>query len=369
MTRYAHFVGSLPAALMTDDQAVLRWFADNSAGHPITALPCDLDPDWIIRYLRERKDQDVFEVAAPGDYADYNDFASYGLRSGCELKPEHVSMGRVERIGEVVAAFDTLRQGRPELATTKVQISQPNPLDLSMFVFAGATVSAGIPVWPALRGSRLVIAALRRLPVFTEAMVAEMTTTIARHGDRVIFQLESPFALLSMVKAQQLRAQWAVAPLIARQLAGTIARMQEIGADVIVHLCYGDYNHKALLTPRDLTPAVKLLNHTARQLNTRGIPLPPVHIPCAYAAEPAPLDEAFYAPLRRLSPDWRVIAGVVSPNSREDSVRALELFEAASNRTAYAVSTACGLGRCGVEDAKRAVAHTVSVAQSDDTRG
>ncbi|MEU2039056.1 hypothetical protein [Nocardia niwae] len=369
MTRFAHYVGSLPAELMTGDRAVMQWFADHSTGRPVTALPCDLDPDWIMDYLRTRKQHaDVFEIVRAGEYADYGDFPSYGLRSGCTLEPRHVSMDRVERIGRVVDAFESLRGDRPELAATKVQISQPNPLDLAMFVFAGAAVSGGLPVGPAVRRSGLVVSALRQLPVFTEAVVQEMTEVVDRYGDRVVWQLESPIALLSMVKAEQLWSQWALAPLIARQLAGVLGRMHEIGAEVIVHLCYGDYQHKSLLSPRTLAPAVKLLGRTAGLLRERGTPLPPVHIPCAYGAEPAPQDPRFYAPLRKLDPEWNVIAGVVSPDSGEDSARALVLFEEAAGRAAYGVATACGLGRCTVDAARQAAANTVALAGAGDDR-
>ncbi len=354
MTRYAHFVGSVPKELMTGDGAVLRWFADNSGGH-LTGLPCDLDPDWILQYLRDRaKHDDVFEIVRGGEYADYSDFPSYGLRRGAKLEPRHVSMDRLERIGSVVAAFDELRAARPDLAQTRLQLSQPNPLDLAMFVFAGAAVSAGFPLGPALRRSNLIVAALRALPVFTEAALEEISAVTERYGDRVVWQVESPFALLGMVKAAQLGSKWAAAPLLSRQLAGLLTGIHETGARSVVHLCYGDYQHESLLSPRSLAPAVTLLNHTARHLLTRGTPFPAVHIPCAYGSAPAPQDPGFYAPLRRLDPEWKIIAGVVSPQSDADSAHGLRLFEEAAGRTAYGVATACGLGRCDVAEAQQA---------------
>jgi predicted negative regulator of RcsB-dependent stress response len=76
------------------------------------------------------------------------------------------------------------------------------------------------------------------------------------------------------------------------------------------------------------------------------------------------VDPAFYRPLRRLDKDWRVIAGVVSPEGAQDSIRSLAMFEAAAGRTAYAVATACGLGRCTVEDAELAAAATVATADA-----
>ncbi|MFF0488407.1 hypothetical protein ACFYTQ_05225 [Nocardia sp. NPDC004068] len=361
-------MGTLPEKLMAGgDSAVLSWFADQSAGWPVTAIPCDLDPEWIMDYLRGRREHDVFEIRTPGDYADYGDFPSYGLRKGRTLEPEHVSMGRVERIDQVLAAFDALRRERPALAEAKVQLSQPNPLDLAMFVFAGAAVSGGLPVGKALRHSDVVVRALRNLPVFTEAIVRDVATVTERYGDRVVWQLESPIALLSMVKAQQLGAQWALGPLVARQLAGVLIRMREVGADTVVHLCYGDYQHKSLLSPRDLAPAVNLLNRVAPQLRSRDIPLPPVHVPCAFGAEPAPLEPEFYTPLRKLDPAWPLIAGVVAPESEDDSLHARNLFERAANRPVHGVATACGLGRCTPETAERAAAHTVAVARATTT--
>jgi|GEM_PF-6572230 len=367
MTRYAHFVGSVPEELMTGDGAVLRWFADSNG--QLTGLPCDLDPDWILQYLRDRsKHDDVFDIVRAGKYADYSDFPSYGLRPGVKLKPEHVAMDRLERIGSVVAAFDALRAERPELAATKLQLSQPNPLDLAMFVFAGAAVSAGFPLGPALRRSNLIVAALRALPVFTEAVLGEIAAVNERYGDRVVWQVESPFALLGMVKADQLAAAWAAAPLLARQLAGLLTGIHQIGAHSVVHLCYGDYGHESLLGPRSLAPAVILLNRTARRLREHGTPLPAVHIPCAFGAEPAPQDPKFYAPLRRLDPEWNIIAGVVSPRSSQDSAHALSMFEEAAGRTAYGVATACGLGRCSVADAQQA-ATTMATLTAEATAG
>lgn len=312
---------------------------------------------------RPRRTQRHPRGRAGGKFADYGDFPTYAVRAGRLLEARHVSMDRVERIGQVVSAFDALRRVRPELSDTRVQISQPNPLDLALFVFAGAAVSGGLPLGKALRRSDVVITALRHLPVFAEAALQEITEVVRRFGDRVIWQLESPVALLSMVKAHQLRSQWALGPVVARQLAGFLARMHASGARTIVHLCYGDYNHESLIAPRTLEPAVRLLAHTARRLRRQGLALPAVHIPCAYGTAPAPLRPGFYAPLRKLDPGWRLIAGVVSPKSEADSAEALALFERSTGTTAYGVAPACGLGRCSVADAERAVATMVALSE------
>ncbi|WP_067809219.1 hypothetical protein [Nocardia beijingensis] len=363
MTRLVHFVGSLPAPLTTDDSAVLEWFVQRSRGHRLTGVPRDLDPSWVVQYLREReRHDDVFEVVRGGDFADYADMRVYGIRRGATLEPRHVAMDRVDRIGAAVTAFRALRARHPELAGTRLQISQPNPLDLALFVFGGAAVADGLPLVRALRHLRTVAPALRNLPVFVEAVLDEMARVTAEHGEVITWQVESPIAQLALVKAARFGAQAPVGRLVAGQLAGFLARAHDIGAQTVLHLCYGDYQHKELLAPRSLAPAVRLLNTVARDLRARAVPLPPAHIPCAYGAHPAPLEPAFYRPLRKLDPDWRVIAGVVSPAGTQDSIRSLALFEAAAGRAAYGVATACGLGRCTVEEAERAAEATVTTA-------
>ncbi|MGW1739051.1 hypothetical protein ACWCPQ_09595 [Nocardia sp. NPDC001965] len=369
MTRYAHFVGSLPRELMTGgDRGVLDWFAAHTGGHPVTAIPCDLDPDWILAYLQDLGTRtDALEVLRPGGFDGYADFPTYGVRAGRTLEPRDISMNRIERIDRVVAAFESFLRDRPELAGTKLQLSQPHPLDLAMFVHAGGAVAGGLPIGLALRRSNLALAALRQLPVYTEAVLQEMREVRRRHGDLIAWQVETPISLLGTVKAQQLGALWALAPVVAGQLAGFLAKVHEIdhehGIDsgTILHLCYGDYQHESLLSPRNLAPAVALLNHTGRRLAQHGVPVPPVHIPCAYGSHPAPVEPEFYAPLRKLGPAWRVIAGVVSTDDPDRSARALSLFEKARETPAYGVAAACGFGRNTAEEAEQGAATIVSL--------
>jgi hypothetical protein len=362
MTRYMHFVGSLPPELMTSDGDMMEWFVERSKGHPLTGVPCDIDATWIVQYLRDReKHLDAFEVVRKGGFADYTDMPVYAVRRGHKLEPRDVSMDRIGRIREAVMAFRKLQDRHPELAGTRVQISQPSPLDMALYVFAGAAVADGLPLGLALRNVDVVAASLRHLPVFVQAVIDEISALVAEHGDILKWQVETPIAQLGMVKAAQLRAEAPVGRLLARQLAVFLARVHGLGAET-VHLCYGNYRRKQLLSPRNIAPTVQLLNPTARLLRKSGVPLPPVHIPCAYGASPAPLDPAFYQPLHQLDSDWQVIAGVVSETSADNSIQSLKLFEEASERTVYGVATTCGLGRCTVDDAEQAAAATATTA-------
>ncbi|WP_460699087.1 hypothetical protein [Nocardia thraciensis] len=361
MTRIAHFVGSLPPELAADDRTALRWFLSYSAGSPVAAIPRDLDSNWILDYIRARaKHSETLELVRPGVFADYSDFPAYRVRHGQTLRPQHVSMDRADRIDEIAAVFEELREQYP--AATRLQISQPSPLDMSMFIFAAAAVASGLPTARALRRIPAVVDAVRRLPVFVDAVLGEMETVSARHRN-IVWQIESPIAMLAMVKAERLHAARLLAPLLARQLANLLIRMEDAGLESVLHLCYGDYQHTSLLAPRSLSPAVRLLNTVAARLPDRPELLPPVHIPCGFGAEPAPLDEHFYHPLRDLDPRWRPIAGVVSPDA-DASTHALSLFENALGRPAHGVATPCGFGRCTPETAAKAAKATVTTAHT-----
>ncbi|MFE9575313.1 hypothetical protein ACFYO1_02920 [Nocardia sp. NPDC006044] len=368
MKRHVHFVGSLPEPLMSSPRHAMEWILDHTGGQPLTALPCDLDPNWIIAYLRDLQTRtDVLDFdSSADDYADYNHMPPGRIRPGVTLAPEHVTMGRVDKIEHIIADYTALRRERTGIGDVKLQLSQPNSLDLSLFALAGTATADGLPILKALGHLGALTTALRHVPVFTEAILDEIATLTRSHGPIITWQVESPVALLAVVKAAELNAVRMIADVIARQLAGVLTRLHRLGALNSLHLCYGDYRHTAMLEPRSLGPAVALLNALARQLRRDGTPLPMAHIPCAYGAEPAPLDSQFYRPLQHLDPEWALSAGVVAPKSLLDSMISLRLFERAANCPAHAVTTACGLGRCTPAGAEQAAATIAATAAFSD---
>ncbi|WP_345356096.1 hypothetical protein [Actinoallomurus liliacearum] len=333
-----HFVGSLPPDVCGTPREAMEWITRQVGDHRLTTLPCDLDPNWIVAYLRTLAERPAFEVDRPGEYTGYKDMRRYGVRRGHKLQPADVAMAREDALREMLEEFRALRAERPELADVRLQLSLPNPLDLAIFVFEGRP-------W----------LSLRYLSVFTQAVVDEVTAFNAVTGQDVVWQLETPSVLVGMDMAKRLPGGRSFAArLLARQVAGLLGRLPA-DADVILHLCYGNLANTELVAPRDLGPAVKYLNFLAPALRRAGRPLPPVHIPAAYGAHPSPRTEEFYRPLRRLDPEWRIIAGIAAATDPEGSAESLRLIEAAAGREAYAVATACGLGRHTVEQAARAV--------------
>ncbi len=75
--------------------------------------------------------------------------------------------------------------------------------------------------------------------MYIEAVLTEMAALVAEYEDALLWQIESPIAQLTLVKATQLRANW----------PGFPARAHETGAQTVLHFCCGDGQHKELLAP------------------------------------------------------------------------------------------------------------------------
>ncbi|MCP3802625.1 hypothetical protein NLX83_25460 [Allokutzneria sp. A3M-2-11 16] len=355
MSRQLHFCGSLPPELTTTDAEVSRWFLDNADGRPITALPARQDPNWVIEYLLGlAAHRDVFEVTVPGEYVDYDDMRGYRVRKGAVLRPEHVSHGDVDETLSKVDAFTSLG-----LEGTRLMLPVPSPIDLALFTFVGPSFQNAIPALPEVRS------ALRYMPVYTDAIVDYVTRVTEARGEDVLWHIEFPSALIGMWKARIFPGGPALSSsLHTKYTAKMLARFPK-QAKVILHLCYGNYNNTEIFVPKDLSWTVTYLNKLGRELTRRQVALPPVHIPIAFGAHAPSLDEAFYAPLKGLSPSWnKLIAGVVAESDELASVGALHLFESAARRKSVGVACACGLGRHTVAAAGRAAKAMITVAES-----
>ena len=349
--RALHFVGSVPSEVSAEPEAVMRWLLDGAGGHEMTALPCE-DPQWIAPWLIDRRNvldgqtQSVFEVVADGVATRYENVPLHRVARGVAFKPEHVALGRVRQVTEVLPVFRRLRAeyGRPRL---RHQVSVPAPLDLALFTLASPKASVG-PVTKV----RAVAAALRHYGVFRDAVVNEVVALHDRFGDELVFQLETPSVLIGLWSVPG-AARPFVARVLARQFAAVVSRLPA-DAQVVLHLCYGDLAHASLVRPTSLEPAVLFLNALANLLRHRERLA--VHIPAAFGDHPPPTDGGFYRPLTRLDAGYPLYAGVADHRDPDLSRTALKLFETASGRHAEAVSTACGLGRAPLPLATSALA-------------
>ncbi|WP_329060442.1 hypothetical protein [Amycolatopsis sp. NBC_01480] len=320
--RAVHFVGSLPQQLHPDDRTAMQWILDHTDKAGLTTLPCDRDPDWVVRWLHQLADRDALTPIRRGNATGYHDYPRYRITPGQRLAPEDVALRRASDTTAVMAArraLDTTRTLPP------MQVSVPNPLDLAYLCF-------GAPLH-----------LLTHLGVFRQALIDDVEEIHQHWGEEVVFQLETPASLIAFDTAPT-----ALAPLMARFLAGQITRLitdTPREARWILHLCHGDLKHVPLVTPDSLGPAVRLIRALHHRLRTLGETMPPVHIPMCTGTTGPPTDAAFYRALGRLPDDIEVIAGLVDEVNPQDSRRALELAENALGRPVTAVAAACGHGR------------------------
>ncbi|MEV5536216.1 hypothetical protein AB0L13_05110 [Saccharopolyspora shandongensis] len=322
--RFVHLVGSLPSGLDPDPRTRMRWVLDHSAGARLSAVPCDVDPRWIVGFLMSRAQVPAFEVVRSGECASYADMPFYRVRRGHRLTVEDVELGRLAEVSPAVASRQELDTGSGPLPP--VQVSVPSPLDLAMFTL-------GAPA-----------RALRHFPVFERMISAEVAAVAQRHGtDEVALQLESPAVLYALHRAPE-PARPVIAHLLAFQLARVIVSAPS-SARWTLHLCHGDLGHVSLFGPEDLGPAVLVINALAARLRVFGRRMPAVHIPMAHGDQPPLADTAAYAPLRGLVRGIEVIAGCVDERQPELSAQALSLAEAALGQRVAGVAAACGHGR------------------------
>ncbi|MER7011706.1 hypothetical protein ABT324_09795 [Saccharopolyspora sp. NPDC000359] len=340
-TRRVHLVGSLPRSAAPDVASGMRWVLDTVGPDQVRALPCDVDPNWIVGYLLSRAEVPAFEVARPGDASCYADIPVHRVRAGHRLTVDDVALGRPR---EVAAAT---RVRRELGATPPVQVSVPSSLDLSIF-------TVGVAQMPRVHA------------VFEQMLVGEVVRIVQRHGPEVTFQLESPAVLYALQ-----RVPAAARPATARLLAHLLARIITAtprSAQWTLHLCYGDLGHRALFRPAGLRHAVLVINALAARLRTLGHPVPAVHIPMAHGDQPPPASAAAYVPLRDLARGVEVIAGCVDERHPELSARALRHTEAALGQQVAGVAAACGHGRRTAAEAQLNLELSAQLARSGHVR-
>jgi hypothetical protein len=105
------------------------------------------------------------------------------------------------------------------------------------------------------------------------------------------------------------------------------------------HLCYGDYEHKHGVDPKDTGEMVIIANAL-----TAGVrrPINWIHMPVPRDRD----DEAYFAPLKglKLRPETELILGLIHYTDGEDGTRR-RMASADRYVKGYGIATECGLGR------------------------
>jgi hypothetical protein len=104
------------------------------------------------------------------------------------------------------------------------------------------------------------------------------------------------------------------------------------------HICYGDFNHRHSVEPKDLSVSVRMLNEAAAHA---GRPLDFVHMAVPINRN----DDAYFTPLRDLEVgDARVYLGVVHYDDGAEGTLA-RIRTAKSHLADFGIATECGFGR------------------------
>ncbi|MFJ5984425.1 hypothetical protein [Lentzea sp. NPDC092896] len=334
--RRVHLVGSLPQPLCADPTTALRWQLDTVGAASLRSLVWEPDPNWIRDYVLGLTSARCLQVRRGGNYADYTDPRYYRVRRGFELDAQELALGREHALAEAMAVREQLLfEYTPDLLPPQ-QVGVPHALDLALFTLGNP---AAVVHW---------------MRVFQTVVAREVSACAYKWGTDFEVQLESP-AILALLHRAPAWARPALARRLARQVVDLLAEAPH-SIRWVVHLCYGDLDHKPLFQPRNLAPVVLFANALADWCDRREVRVPLIHFPMAVGEDPPSQDVEFYRPLRRLHRDVGVIAGLVAEHHREETVAVLSLVEALLGGPVTAIAAACGLGR---RPADAAIANTV----------
>src|ERR1044071_2162651 len=110
------------------------------------------------------------------------------------------------------------------------------------------------------------------------------------------------------------------------------------GIDLLLHLCYGDSNHKHVVEPTDMGDMVEFANRISRQIKR---PIQLIHMPVPRNRD----DDAYFAPLQnlKLGPETQLCLGLVHHTDGVEGTRR-RLATARKYASNFAVGTECGFG-------------------------
>jgi hypothetical protein len=326
MPRETHLVGAWPGfsgahamdtALARLGPHLLRMTDGETGERSQWVLPT---MDWL------RANPDV-ELVADGDYSDYEHGTRYAVREGRTFDPAHIELGYHRFFGRSYPAFRELRarHGHPGIS---FQIGCPAPVDLAVDSFGFEVAQADHSIAQA----------------YAAATLREIEAIRADADDDVIFQIETVVSMVAVARTPEEHQAG-----VAAQMAGAIAFMVAMapeGTRFGLHLCLGDFHHRALAEMGSARPLVTLANTLAASW-PQGRPLEYIHAPFAAAQKPGSLDPSWYEPLADLDlPEGvRFVAGFVHEDLGVAELREVQTLIERHVGHEVDVAATCGLGR------------------------
>jgi len=332
MSRYLHFVGTMPQ--FADARMAMAWQLDELRGRLRRLSGGETGPRllWIAALIDELARLPQIQTVHSGKWTGYDDAVRLAVRRGARLSAEDIPLRLAEHALEELAVLR--ENGSPATSELPLQIGVPCYLDLALFIFGPLGV-------------------IRHRRMFLDAIAGQLADIHAQAGDRVVYQLETPVALVAVTGTPPpLRA--AMARLIAGLVLRQVARAPR-GSRFGVHLCLGDLGHRALRQLNTADPVVRLANAIARRWPT-GRRLEYLHLPMSGGDLPPTTDAAFYAPLRGLRVGADVVAGIAHEGQDRTAQLAVRTLVERATGTTVDIATSCGLGRRTPEQAEQAIA-------------
>jgi len=247
------------------------------------------------------------------------------LRLADGANPEEMSFGELGYAREARASYQDFLKARDsgEIApATRLQVALPTPLAVIGAFCPG-------PDMPAIERA------------YEQAMVHEVAAIadgIPHHDLCIQWDVCSEMVMYDGQLPRFTPPGWHD---VGAEIAARMKRLGDaVAADVEVgiHLCYGDWEARHFVEPRDMRKMVELANLIADAVSH----------PLAYVHMPVPIgrsDEGFFAPLRELKvgPATELILGVV----HNDGVDATKRRIGAAQKfvPTFAVATECGIAR------------------------
>jgi hypothetical protein len=282
---------------------------------------------WITPTLAWLRANPDIELVRDGDGSDYESGAIHRVRPGRTLDPNNIELNYYRTFQRSYPGFTVIRE-RQSLPGVSFQVGIPAPIDLAVTGFGYEAAQSDSSISQA----------------FADATVREVDAIHSEAQDDVVFQVESVFSMAAVVMAPE-EAQSAAAVRAASSIISMVERAP-VGARFGVHLCLGDYHHRALVEMGSARPLVLMANTLAHAWPSAQA-LEYIHAPFAAAEKPGSFDPEWYEPLSKLDlPEGvRFVAGFIHEDLSVEQLRGVHaMIERAVGREVDIAAT-CGLGR------------------------